>query len=72
MHELHAQSDAQVGLGALLAGVRKYEKRFPNVPHWLPSRLLASLAEAGAPLAHWRQHLDRINSSYSSATRARL
>ena len=31
MHELHAQSDAQVGLGALLAGVRKYEKRFPNV-----------------------------------------
>mmetsp|Transcript_28512 Transcript_28512/g.37297 ORF Transcript_28512/g.37297 Transcript_28512/m.37297 type:complete len:582 (-) Transcript_28512:296-2041(-) len=44
----------EIGLGEILSAALKYEKLFPNVHYWKPSRLLESLVQQGKSLAgHW-------------------
>ena len=49
-------ADNEFGLNKVLATVRLYRRRFPNVKHWEPSPLLEALVASREPLAAWEKH----------------
>mmetsp|Transcript_64613 Transcript_64613/g.126867 ORF Transcript_64613/g.126867 Transcript_64613/m.126867 type:complete len:715 (-) Transcript_64613:170-2314(-) len=53
-------ADSVVGLSKLFESVQRFHEAFPNVPHWKPSALLASLASARDPLAAWEKHMGPV------------
>jgi len=48
-----------VGLKHVLKKVEEYHKKFPNVPHWIPSSLMATLANSNQSLRQLDQQFNK-------------